>query len=63
MIDEMVNRLTGGEQEIDMTPPPDRARSPISICGWLYKMKRRQRSYLPAWVSRWFAVENGRLLW
>lgn len=52
------------DQQLDMTPSPRQAAShPISICGWLYKMKRKQRAFLPAWVQRWFTVEDGHLHW
>jgi len=47
---------------IDMEPRGS-SRDPISICGWLHKMKRKQRAFLPAWVHRWFTVENSRICW
>lgn len=59
-------RMGGGDGQLalDMTPSPRQAaNNPVSICGWLHKMKKRQRALLPAWVQRWFTVEDGRLQW
>jgi len=37
--------------------------SPIIISGWLKKLKRRSRLFLPDWNARWVTVQNDRIFW
>ena len=36
---------------------------PCSLCGYLYKMKRRRKLLVPQWNKRWFSIEGKYFRW
>ena len=48
----------GDRRHLDLTQD-----APLAISGWLYKMKRNQKLFLPDWNSRFFTIQESYLVW